>query len=397
MRRLWLISFSIFIWSLFSLSFPASTKVTLNQFLAKVLTMYPSLKTLHAQVDSQRAALQNTGSLAEPFLSYESAPNPMVQFKQKINNPLKVQTDQSLSSRDVALSELRLQATQRSLTATAKKLYYRLYALNKLLSLTREEQRVLDQMYRSSLRQYETNLTTQQDPLTMSLMRTEVTIKLEQLNQEQQSLLTEAKRWVGGDDITLLFPDSLTVSPLDQDISFFQKKALSTGNLEVALAGVEFEKATLATHLTDLSRLFELELGAGYDTTMGTFSWMAGISLPLWIGKIETSHRFQDSLTWSASENMKDVILRVRSDVANLVYKIQSADHILPLYEKDLLPKAKQARNLGQVSYQTGKQRLSEWATAEQRYLTLSGQFYQLLAERLSLEADLEEMAGTWR
>ena len=222
MRRLWLISFSIFIWSLFSLSFPASTKVTLNQFLAKVLTMYPSLKTLHAQVDSQRAALQNTGSLAEPFLSYESAPNPMVQFKQKINNPLKVQTDQSLSSRDVALSELRLQATQRSLTATAKKLYYRLYALNKLLSLTREEQRVLDQMYRSSLRQYETNLTTQQDPLTMSLMRTEVTIKLEQLNQEQQSLLTEAKRWVGGDDITLLFPDSLTVSPLDQDISFFR-------------------------------------------------------------------------------------------------------------------------------------------------------------------------------
>lgn len=382
---------------LFSVCTALSSDITLDQFLARILSAHPSLKTLQSQIDGQQATLENTGAMPDPFLSYESAPNTMIKLNQKVNNPLRVQTDQALSSSDLAISELRLQAAQRTLMVQAKKLYYRLYALSKLLDLTREEQRVFDQMYQSGLRQYETNLATQQDPLTLSLMRTELTIKLEQMKQEQRSLLAEAKYLAGGDNVSFLFPETLPVRILSHNILFYQEKAASTGNLEIARAVVEFERANLAKHLTDFPKLFEFEMGAGYDMTMSTFGGMVGISLPLWISKTAKDQRYLESREKSASEDARDIVLRVQSEIADLVYKIQFADRVLPLYGKDILPKARQARNLAQISYQTGKQRLNEWAAAEQRYLSLHAQYFQVLTERLSLEAELESKTGTRR
>jgi outer membrane protein TolC len=378
---------------LLCISLSVAADLSLEQYIAKVKTSNPSIRSLRVQVDGQQSLLQNTGSLPDPSLTYEG-PSTKFKISQTINNPLKVGTEQSLLSSDVDLAKIKLEALIRSITVRSKRIYFNLFAVEKMIGLTQEGEGILDQMYQSSIRQYESNRVTQQDPLTMSLMRAEATIKLEQLAQERRTLLAEASRLAGGEIVSFSFPVTLSATQLTADLSAIQANVRSTANLDMVMAGLEYRKASQAIHLNDLSNLFMFDIGAGYDTTMQSFDWMAGISIPLWAGKTETSRRYQTTQIDTASANMEDSQLRVQSEAADLFYKIQSADRILPLYERDLIPKAKQARNLAKTSYEAGRLTLNEWATSEQRYLTISGQYFQALAARLSTEAELAQLTG---
>ena len=218
--------------------------------------------------------------------------------------------------------------------------------------------------------------------------------KIEQLKEDKRSLLAEASRLAGGEETQFSFPDTLTSNKLTDELVVLQELAIDTGNIDVIIAAIELRKTIQFKRLANISNLFESELGANYDTTMGTFGWMVGLSLPLWAEKNNNFKQTQESLAESASANLFDVIQRVKTDVATLFFKIDSAERILPLYKNDLIPKAKQARNLAQTSYQSGRLSLNEWAITEQRYLTINGQYYQILSDRLSAEANLEQIIG---
>ncbi|MEI7941957.1 MAG: TolC family protein, partial [Candidatus Riflemargulisbacteria bacterium] len=261
-------------------------------------------------------------------------------------------------------------------------------------NLTIEEETILNQTYQSSLRQYEANRVPQQDPLTMSLMRSEATIKIEQLKEEKRSLLAEATRIIGGEEIQLSFPETLTSNKLLEELSVIQNLATTTGNVDILIASIELIKTNHFKQLANISNLFEYDLGANYDNTMGTFGWMVGLTLPLWANKNTNFMHAQESKADSASANLANITQQVKADVATLFFKIDSAERILPLYKNDLIPKAKQARNLAKTSYQSGQLTLNEWANTEQRYLSINGQYFQLLSERLTAEANINQIIG---
>ena len=379
---------------LVTFSLAESRELSLEQFLLKVNHANPLIHSLTAQVNAQQASLQNTATLPDPYISYESAPNPMFKVNQKLNNPFKTETNEAIASSDLALSKLRLLSSKRIITAQAKNVYFKLFAIDKIIGLTIEEESILNQVYQSSLKQYEANRVSQQDPLSMSIMRSEAMIKIEQLKEERRSLLSEATRLAGGEEIQLSFPETLTSNMLQEELDILQQHATNAGNVDILMASIELSKTNQFKQLANISSLFEYELGASYDNTMGTFGWMAGLTLPLWTNKNNNFLHTQESIAESASANLQSVIQQVKADTATLFFKIDSAERILPLYKNDLIPKAKQARNLAQTSYQSGQLSLSDWATAEQRYLTINGQYFQLLSDRMSAEANLNQIIG---
>ena len=374
-----------------------SLELSMDHYISKIIQENSAIQSERHQLESMQFNYQNTGTLQDPFLSYESAPTSVFKLKQQFVNPFKNTTDKKIASLDIEISKTKISAIERTLTATAKKLFYQLYFLDKIIALAQSEEQATDQMYQSSLRLYETGRVSQQDPLDMSMMHTEVSIRLEQLHQEHRSLLAEVSRLANGAEVSLAFPETITINPLMDDVLPLQNRAVLSGNTQIIMASKEFEKSQTAKELYTPSNLFEYELGAGYDATMGTFEWMGGVSLPLWGNKNETALHSEESVALSASSNAQNVTQRVQSEIADLYYKIQSLDHILPLYEKDLIPKAKQAKSLAKTSYEAGKQDLNSWAALEQKYLTKSAEYYRMQAERLSLEADLEEQIGEWR
>jgi len=374
-----------------------ANRLNLDQFVENVILLNPEIKRLNDQVQAQQSLLQNTGALPDPLLTYEGGLTTKFKLNQKLNNPFKVNVDLELAQADVDIVDLRLLSSIRALTFQAHRLYSKLCTIELMLDLTREEINVLDKMYQSSLRQYEVNKVSQLDPLAMSLMKSEVAIKLELQLQSRQSLLAEASRLMGGADPIFSFPKILAPRPLNITLSELQEIAKTTGNLDILIAQKEAQKAQKATEQTNGASLFEYEIGAGYDVSNETIEWMGGITLPWWSQKKDELYRYQDTLAYSALTQVEEITQRVHADITSLVYKIESADKILPIYEKDMIPKAKQSRNLAMMSYDAGQLSWNEWVVTEQRYLNIYSQYYQLLSDRLSDEADLEQLVGTWR
>jgi len=286
---------------------------------------------------------------------------------------------------------------QRILTSQAKSIYFNLYALDKIIKLTEEELAVLGQMYVSSLKQYESNRVSAQDPLNMSIMQTEVAIRLEKLQQERLDLLAEATRLLGGTEVSFSFPAKLLPTPLKSKLNILQDLAVSQGNFEVLMAVKETEKANYSKVMVSVENLSDYEFGMNYVANMSSIELMAGISLPLWVNKNATNVHFQESLSIIASSNLKDIVQRVKAEVATIYYKIMSADRILPLYDLDIIPKSKQARNLAKSAYEAGRLDFNSWVLAEQRYITMSVDYYRTLAGRMIDESELCRLMGTRR
>ncbi|MEI7941908.1 MAG: hypothetical protein WCH76_01910, partial [Candidatus Riflemargulisbacteria bacterium] len=89
---------------LVSLTLAEARELNLEQFIIQANESNPLINSLKAQIDTQQASLQNTGTLSDPYISYESAPNPMYKLNQKINNPFTNQTNEYIASSDLAIS-----------------------------------------------------------------------------------------------------------------------------------------------------------------------------------------------------------------------------------------------------------------------------------------------------
>ncbi len=166
------------------------------------------------------------------------------------------------------------------------------------------------------------------------------------------------------------------------------------GELNPELKGAE-AMVEAARHEQDLARRSGwpgFMLGAGWEVMPGMnndgnesdFSLMAGITLPLWRGRIRAGYRESGALLKAAVHERDGLRSQLRAELSTAIFEWRDAERRIALFQTSLIPKAEQVLAVEQRSYADGQ---TEFATLIEAQRTLLE--FRLMAERAMADREI--------
>ncbi len=111
---------------------------------------------------------------------------------------------------------------------------------------------------------------------------------------------------------------------------------------------------------------------------------MAGISLPIWRGRIRAEVREADAMLRAAEQDRDEMRNRLRAELSMAVFQFRDAERRVELFTKSLIPKAGQVLASQQQAYAEGKADFATWIEAQRTLLE-----FRLLVERAVADREI--------
>lgn len=195
-------------------------------------------------------------------------------------------------------------------------------------------------------------------------------------------------------------PDTVNVSE-EQWIAW-----LKENNPDLQATAYQIEKEKAAVSLARKSYYPDITLGVEYgilgpapspearDMGRNPLMAMVGLNLPLWWGKNraavnEARAGYQASLQERQSRENE-----LLSELQMVLYRFRDAGRRKKLYREALLPRAKQALNVTQSAFETGKVDFLDLVDAQRTYLEFELALERAQADYVRSLAELEMLAG---
>ncbi len=159
-----------------------AAETSLPELIDAVLQNNPALRTAQQKANAADASIKQRTALPDPMLEYQSG-NQNLSLKQGLSNPGMLNAENKAAQAEADIANLQYQAVRRDLSEQTSSFYYKLYAVDRVLALTAREKSILQIMYESSIKFYQTGKADQQELLNISLMVSELSAKEYQLHQ----------------------------------------------------------------------------------------------------------------------------------------------------------------------------------------------------------------------
>ena len=202
----------------------------------------------------------------------------------------------------------------------------------------------------------------------------------------------------------LPWPKSLKIyeTQIDGDIL---SQWLSESNPELKMLANQMEREKYAINLARKDRYPDVTFGVDYVVTDDAINRtsesgkdpvvaMLSINLPIWRKKYKAAvveAKFRFAATGEKRTNRKNQLL---ADLSMVNYRFRDAERKINLFRDTLIPKAKQALNVLQKSYQTGKSEFLSLIDAERLLLEFELSYERAVADRMQRLAEIELLVG---
>jgi outer membrane protein TolC len=120
------------------------------------------------------------------------------------------------------------------------------------------------------------------------------------------------------------------------------------------------------------------EFGADMDDT---WELMAGVELPIWIGKRRAMVREAEAMGDAARHRLRADSLRVRREVEDAIHGVRSARERLARFEERILPRAEQAFQSSEASYRVGRVEFIDYLDSQRMLLAMRREYFDAVAE----------------
>ncbi|MCI0452006.1 MAG: TolC family protein [Candidatus Latescibacteria bacterium] len=131
------------------------------------------------------------------------------------------------------------------------------------------------------------------------------------------------------------------------------------------------------------------EFGADMDDA---WELMAGIDLPIWLGKRRAMVRAAEATQEAARYRLRADSLRVRREVEDAVHGVRSARERLERFETRILPRAEQTFRSSEAAYRAGRVEFIDYLDSQRTWLALRREYFGVIAE-LGMESAAFERA----
>lgn len=346
-----------------------ATNLTLAAAVDLAVRDNAQLKSMRARWDAMQERPAQAGALPNPMFTYggmdmarggdwPDAGEKRFMVQQEFPGFGKRGLREGIAMKDAEVMQRELEFMTREVVMMVKESYFDLYAVQRVIAITREEEAVIRRMEKVAETMYATGERAQVDVLKAQAEITMLKQKLLELQVQETTLKAKLNTLLNRRANDPLGP---AVSPPETgDIgnvdALFALAATNRPEVQAAQAQVEryeLERKLMAKEsVPDYKLGLEYrDMGASDDMVMFTVS----VDLPVWRSKVRAGVREAEKMR-AASEAAREAAERQSAlDVQDAFFKLQTARRTLELYRAELIPQAEARFSASEVGYRAGK------------------------------------------
>ena len=312
---------------------------------------------------------------------------------------------------DVALEEANIQRQafeklKLNLFFQVKAAYYEYYYLSRSIYVTEENMKLLSYFETIAQTKYTASKAPQADVIKAQVELIKLEERLLSL-RDMREPVTAKLNAVMNREVNALLPWPSSINDYDINLTDDEIIVQIVEN-NPDLKGLEFkiEKITKSKELAKKQFYPDFMLGISYVETgpssmPGTFEsgkdpvmTMLSVNLPIWRDKYNAAVNEADIQRRSAvreHENRENMII---ADLKTALYNYRDAGRKKELFSDTLIPKAKQALNVTQTAFESGKKDFLSLIDTQRTLLELELLFERALANRAKFRAQVEMLIG---
>jgi cobalt-zinc-cadmium efflux system outer membrane protein len=352
-----------------------ASSLTLEQTVDAALRDNARLRAMRAKWEAMRERPVQETTLPNPMLMLkgQNAPEKFrsstqearVELQQEFPWPGKLGLRGEVASKEAEAMQREYEAMQREVLMMVKETYFDLYAVQRTLAITRNEQDVLKRMEAISETRYSTGAVGQPDVLKAQAELTMLKQKLLELDQQQVVLKAKLNQLLNRRADA---PLGLAVTEPQREFALeaeelFRLAAKTRPEIKQAQAEIQRRQAQRQLMKKEFFPDYRVGLEYGHmDAGFSDFSMADnvvmltfGIDLPIWQTKYRAGVREADKLIESSRAALESAQTQAAYDVQDAHFKLLTARRTLELYQSALIPQAQARFEASEAGYRTGK------------------------------------------
>jgi len=390
----------------------------LDQLVKQALEANPDLKSAEARYKAFQAKVPQAGALPDPIFmfGYANLPRTTLALDQMEMSGIELGLSQEIPFLKLGLmkkfarlmSERERQdynSLKNYITSQVKQNYYELSFWLRSIQITYQNKLLLEDLAKIASVKYSVGEGLQQDVLKAQV---EVSMLLDKLLMlEEQKEATEARLNIllnRSPQESLSVTEELSLVDLKVNESELHQLALES-NPELSAMQAMVSAFQTEHKLAKREYLPDLDLGATYmirknraeDMLRGEdlLTFRAALNLPLYFWSRQSKKVSETRYLWqSGQEKLQDTSNRVKYQVSEMFYQLRKTTSQIELYQRALLPQARQSLESARSGYQVNKVDFLTLLDNQVTVLNYEIAYYQALSGYLKTIAQLEEMVG---
>jgi len=348
---------------------PADTNVTLVAAVRQAVSDNPQLASLRAKWEAMQERPAQAKALPNPMLTYAGMDmadggqwpdtgEKRVMVQQEFPWFGKRALREGIAAKEAESMQRELEAMTRDVVMMVKESFYDLYAVRRVITVTREEEDVLGRMVKIAETRYASGSGSQAD---MIKAQTEITMLKQRLlelhaqeNTVKAKLNTLLNRRADEPMGTLARPPAVGV-PVEA-AKLFADAARSRP--EVLAAQTQIERYGLEKRLMEKEYLPDYKLGLEYrdiQSEDNMLMFTVSVELPIWQSKYKAGVREAERMQASSLAAREAAERQSALDVQDSHFKLLTARRTLDMYRAELVPQAEARFNASEAGYRAGK------------------------------------------
>jgi len=385
-----------------------ATNLTLAAAVDLTVSGNAQLRSLRARWEAMQERPAQAGALPNPMFSYggmdmvdggnwPDTNEKRFMVQQEFPWLGKRALREGIAAKDAEVMQRELEAMTREVAMMAKESYYDLYAVQRVIAITREEEAVVRRIVKVAETLYATGDRAQTDVLKAQAEITMLKQKILEAQAREATLKAKLNTLLNRRADEPLGP---AVTPPEvgfgaNDDALFALAATNRPEVRAAQAQIEryeLERKLMAKEsVPDCKLGLEYrDIGSGGDMVMFTVS----VDLPVWRSKYRAGVREAEKMRTASEAAREAAERRSALDVQEGSIQLQTARRTLELYRAELIPQAAARFDASEAGYRTGKVSFMDLLESE-RFL-LSAKVMAAMAEgAVGMQAArLERAAG---
>ncbi len=377
---------------------------TLEDYLRLARSTNVSLKAAAYRATAAKERVGYAGSFADPRLRYTYHVSPEVmQGRQELELSQefpffgKRGLRREVTSRDARAEAHNVRAAALDVDFAVKSAFFQYVGLTETARVIETEADLLRRMRDVAEVRYSSGMSEQQDVLKIELSLSRVADE-STLNRREMTATRARLNELIGRSASDSLPDPEWSMP---DVSTIDAVALPDSAIarrpEVAIAREEIARADATRRLAKREYWPDFMLGVNYEFGAGEDGWwelMAGIEVPIWIGKRRAMVREAEAMRQSAEYELQAATLMTDRDVEEAAARARSAEERFERFKGTILPQAEAAFASSEGGYRSGRVDFLDYLDSERMLLEFRKEYAMVVAELGMSLAALERAIG---
>jgi len=380
---------------------PAHGDPVLDGLIEEALKNSPEIKASQSRIDAARLKIPQSGSLPDPMvmIGYQNesfdrytygemeGSQWMFSASQQFLFPGKRQLKEEMTERDAESLEAMQELLKLKTVARVKELYFDLFLAYKNIDLLTEKRKLIARVEELTLQRYAAGGAMQQDVMMAQTEKYMLLEKEEMIRQKIQSLEAMLSATIGRrNGIALPRPSDPVYQPFDLEMNSVIDLAMRHSP-ELKSRNKMIEAANTRLVMAQKEYFPDVVLGGSYYSRRGDFEDMwaatATVNIPVYFQSKQIPAEMEAKASINlAGQELEATRLMVEAAIRDNYSMLRSAEKLMAIYQKGILPKGRQDIEQALNGYATGRGEAASIISRLKTLLDYESLYWGQLVER---------------